>query len=215
LIFTSEKNGKGTREVIAELQSGKRSAVPEADRTGRISAPLNGRNKGGAGVNSGSSALFIPGFTSKSTIKIKNHDVDVIEPAILTLNGEQVNSLLLDERYVYTFNVRFGFDATEVSFGSQIKSEAGVTVSLASLNNSRSYIPHLERGIYRVEWEFDCKLMPGTYFFDTSVAGLVDSERTLFCRLKDSVVFKVQQQKRSMYAGIVSLNQTISYKQLG
>ena len=51
-------------------------------------------------------AYFIPGMIPKSTINIKNYDVEIFEPRILTINNKHVNMLKMDESYIYTFKVK-------------------------------------------------------------------------------------------------------------
>ena len=154
-------------------------------------------------------SYYLPDFVTKNLVKISNYDVDIYGFCITDRHGEKKNVLKFGERYTYSFIVSFESDVSEAGIGSQIKSIKGMTISLASTNTVKHRSKVIKKGKYKVEWSFDCLLMQGVYYFDTSVSGEVDSQRELLCRCKDCFVFKVMPVKDSLYQGLVSLGQEI------
>ena len=83
-------------------------------------------------------------------------------------------------------------------------------ITLASLQEADKCIKLIAPGTYEIKWFFDCKLLPGIYYFDSSVSGIIKEDREVLCRIKDITVFKVQNNEQNHYQGLVNLNQTIN-----
>ena len=71
-------------------------------------------------------------------------------------------------------------------------------------------IEELTKSADLVTWSFACKVLPGVYFIDTSLTGIVNDEREVLCRNFDHLMFKVLEQKKSLYQGLVKLDQELS-----
>ncbi len=154
-------------------------------------------------------------YISESTVKIKKYDVDIFDTNIKTLNGDKVNLLVGGESYIYTFKVRFGVDASNVSFGASIITTKGILVSQTSLRKMQKEIENIEIGkTYEVKWQFDCLLLPNTYFINVAVKGIVDNEPCILCKIKDESVFKVIEHKDLKCGGLINLNQKITYEKI-
>ena len=105
-------------------------------------------------------------------------------------------------------------DAQQVSFGTQIKDEKGVRISGATLHNADRCIDVKKGEQYHITYSFTCRLLHGTYYTNTAVSAIVDSQRVFLDRIVDASVFKVLKKKHSLYAGLVHLDQTIEYKKI-
>ncbi|MDF1594046.1 MAG: ABC transporter ATP-binding protein [Desulfobacterales bacterium] len=148
---------------------------------------------------------FDPNLKPSSTIEYESHGAYIGTPALLTLAGEQVNSLVRSKTYQYTYSVRFTKSASNVRFGMLIKTTSGVElgggVSASSVRDSLAYV---EAGsIYRVEFLFRCALNPGVYFLNAGVLGDVDGSETYLHRMIDVAMFRVQQDTENLATGIV------------
>lgn len=204
-IFEKDKNTAKFKQEIANLGQQTKNTAKKQDLKIRYENHETQKND---------EAYFIESMLPQSTIRIQNRDVEIFEPRILTDKNRQVNMLKMNETYTYIFKVKFGLNSTEVSFGSQIKTEKGMMISLASLQESGSYIESISPGIYEIKWSFECRLLPGTYYMDSSAGGIITKEREVLCRIKDIYVFKVLPTNKSPYKGLVHLNQTININKI-
>lgn len=157
---------------------------------------------------------FNKSLLNVNKIIIKNYDIDIYDPRILDKKGYNVNILKMNENYIYKFYIKFNLEAKKVSFGSQIKTVKGLTISLCSLKESNSCINRIEKGIYEISWSFTCKLLPGTYCIDSSSSGVISDEREVLCRVKDIIMFQVEEIKDCPYQGLVNLDQRIIVKRI-
>jgi lipopolysaccharide transport system ATP-binding protein len=147
-------------------------------------------------------AFYIPDFKPKSTVVTKNYDVDIYDIQIRTLDGQQVNMLVMNEEYVYGFKIKFNLDADKVSTGSPFKTEKGFVITNAHLENKR--IEKVTKGSeYLIEWYFKCILLPGTYYTNASVGANINGDFKVLARVVDAYVFKVQSIKNLPYGGII------------
>lgn len=148
---------------------------------------------------------FDPNLKPNSTIEYESHGAYIESPAVLTLAGEQVNSLVRGKTYRYTYTVQFTKSASNVRFGMLIKTTSGVElgggVSASSVRDSLAYV--IAGSIYRVEFRFRCVLNPGVYFLNAGVVGDVDGCETYLHRMIDIAMFRVQPDTENMATGIV------------
>ena len=161
------------------------------------------------------SARFLSNLQAASTVKIKNYNVDIYSPKVMSLDGSEVNALVFGEDYVFTFCVTFDACYRTVSFGSQIKSLQGQTISLRSLQTSQKMIAEIQPGNYLIKWSFSCMMLPGDYYFDCSTTALIsDFNREVLCRIKDAYMVRVIKPELMPYRGLVSLNQNIEVEEI-
>jgi lipopolysaccharide transport system ATP-binding protein len=69
---------------------------------------------------------FDPYLKPSSTIEYESHGAYIESPAVLTLDGQQVNNLVRGKTYRYTYTVKFTRSASNVRFGMLIKTTSGV-----------------------------------------------------------------------------------------
>jgi len=161
-----------------------------------------------------SEAYLIPNFTPKSTIVTKNYDVDIFDLHIRTPEGERVNALVMDEKYIYSFRVKFNIDAEEVGIGIPFKTEKGLV--LTNHNLYGNYIKRIEKGsTLAVDYYFRCIFTPGIYYSNTSVGAVVEGKRVVLNRIVDSLAFKVQSPgKKFKNRGLVICDQSFDIKMI-
>jgi lipopolysaccharide transport system ATP-binding protein len=160
-------------------------------------------------------ALYLPDFKPKSTIVYKNYEVDIDDIHLKTIAGENVNALVMDEEYIYSYKVRFNIDAGGVVYGSRINTEKGFLISGMNSKVSLKKSYEVSKGEeYLIQYKFKCHLLPGNYFITTGVSSIIKGKRVFLNRIVDALVFKVQETPSNVYKGIIHLHQKLSIEKL-
>ncbi|HOW82880.1 MAG TPA: ABC transporter ATP-binding protein [Spirochaetota bacterium] len=147
-------------------------------------------------------SYFIPEMKPRTTVEYKSYDVDISDVKLTTSSDEQVNMLLLDEKYVLSYRATFNCDAEDVSFGMLFKTERGVQLGGGVTPGVNTYIPYVAKGsVFRIEWRFSCNFFQGLYYINAGVRGRVNGEIVYLNRIVDSLVFKVQREYDDIYTG--------------
>ena len=85
-----------------------------------------------------------------------------------------------------------------------IKSLSGVELGGASSGTEEQLLPVVEPGAtLTVRLAFDCRLLPGVYFLNAGVSGIVGEERRFLHRLVDAYLFRVQDEADLPTSGFV------------
>ena len=148
---------------------------------------------------------FDPSLRPTSTIDYESDSAKIGSPIILTLAGEQVNSLVRGNTYRYTYTVEFFQSAVNVRFAMLIKTTSGVELGGAeSESPAQSSLVEVDSGaIYRVEFLFLCSLNANVYFMNAGVLGDVGDGVTYLHRLVDAAMFRVLPETENIATGIV------------
>ncbi|MET1079704.1 MAG: ABC transporter ATP-binding protein [Pseudomonas sp.] len=133
------------------------------------------------------------GLTSSCLVETEPSGAHIQPPRITTLQGQPVNSLVRGRSYLYHYQVHFSRSATQVRFGTVIKTKSGMPLGGALSVSSRDRtIAYVNAGSQvEVQFRFDCLLNPGLYFMNAGVFGSQDEEETVLHRLIDALVFRV------------------------
>jgi lipopolysaccharide transport system ATP-binding protein len=154
---------------------------------------------------------LIPNLAAKSTVEYKYYGVEIFDVMIQTKAGEKVNSLVVNDSYVYSYKVGFDLSVQNVLFGMMFKTQRGLTITSANTFDMYNSTVNAEKGEkYLVEWHFLCRLLPRAYYTDVGVLFLQDGERRILNRIVDAMVFYVQKLPRKYVAGLVHLDQVVS-----
>jgi len=127
-----------------------------------------------------------------------------------------VNHLVRREEYLYTFSVDFIEPAFSVRAGMMIKTLTGMELGGAVSLKAADVIPSVEAGTrLKVRFKFKCLLLPGTYFLNAGVEGVIDGVKTYLDRCIDAVMFKVQHKGDQIPTGVVDfcIEPTMEYKE--
>jgi len=139
--------------------------------------------------------IFDPGMVPTSTINFVSRGAEIQSPAVLTLDGRQVNGLVRGRRYLYRFDVRFSRQLYYVRFGMLIKSITGLPICGTMSEGRLLDGKHVdgEGWTADVNFRFDCMLNPGTYFMNAGVFGMEElgQPETLLHRISDAIAFRV------------------------
>ena len=153
---------------------------------------------------------YLPNLKPKSTVEYKNYDVGIYDVEIRTLDGKIVNSLIMDEEYIYSYKVKFNIDAENVVFSMSIKNEKGSDLS-SSKTSSKEIIKHVQKyKEYKIDWRFRCTLLPGIYYTNVGVTSFPkDDKFFILNRITDAIAFKVQKNQEISFSGLCHLNQSV------
>lgn len=149
---------------------------------------------------------YDPNFKPSSTIEYEPCGAYITSPAVLTLEGEQVNSLVRAKTYRYTYTVHFTMNASNVRFGMLIKTISGVELGGGvSASSMARAIPFVEAGkSFRIEFLFNANLNAGVYFMNAGVVGQSGQEVDGYLhRLIDIVMFRILPDSESYATAIV------------
>lgn len=146
-------------------------------------------------LNDGRSEYFDPGFLSRSVTEYPLRGARIIDPHIRNVAGARCNVLLPGERYVYTFDVEFLRDSSNVRFGMMLRSVAGIDLFGMSSHATADGIAHVAAGERcRVEFQFVTRFLPGTYFLNAGCQGVDDQGQVDFLhRILDATTFRVDE----------------------
>ena len=147
---------------------------------------------------------YDPYLVPQHSIEYESHGAKIKNPQIKTLAGKLANILCRGERYIYRYDVYFSQAVTNVNFGMLIKTISGVDLGGMTSQPMGEGIPQIAAGsLFRVEFEFVCSLLPGTYFLNAGVLGRADSEMTFLDRAIDVAMFKVQPESDLQATGTI------------
>ena len=138
-------------------------------------------------------SYHLPEMVTKSLVAYPSQGALIENPRILDADGQQVNMLVRGERYVYTYDVSFQTLGFRVQFGMMTKSLTGVELGGHSTGREDRLLPTVEPGQRRtIRFEFECHLLPGIYFMNAGVSGILGEEWGYLHRLVDAYLFRVQ-----------------------
>jgi lipopolysaccharide transport system ATP-binding protein len=142
----------------------------------------------------------------ETTLSYRTHGVRILEPVVSTLEGNVVNSLVRREEYLYTYKVEFVERAYSVRFGMLVKTVSGLELGGAGWPLPAEAEPVVEAGeIAAITWKFKCMLLPGVYFLNAGVVGMVDGKEVYLDRVIDAVAIRVQHERGLFGTCIVDL----------
>jgi len=148
---------------------------------------------------------FDAGLKSDCMIETDSQGALIQNPGIKTLDGRPVNTLVRGRKYKYGYQVHFSKSATLVRFGTVIKTKSGFRLGgVLSVPSQDLTIPYVRAGtVIDVEFEFDCILSSGVYFFNAGTFGALGQDETVLHRLIDAVAFRVLPIKQDIVTEII------------
>jgi len=156
-------------------------------------------------------AYFDEHLRSQSELAYPSQGAHIESPYIQTLTGKRVNVLNAGERYVYIYTVQFMHGAAFARFGMLIKTLTGVELAGAVSATPEHAIAWVDEGArFKVSFEFDCRLAPGTYFMNAGVQGRVGDEETYLDRRIDALMFRVMHRSDRLSTGFVDLVDSVT-----
>ncbi len=149
-------------------------------------------------------ARFDLGLKPKSTVVYERRGAEIFNPRITTLAGQQVNVLVPHEEYLIRYGVRFTAPAYQVLWGTTLKTTEGMELSMMSVPRWRREFVSAGCEAHQ-EFRFRCLLMPGIYFANVGVFGVVDGEEGYLHRVTDALIFRVLDGNHRTTSGKIDL----------
>ena len=196
LINLSGEESAAVREEIRQRAGV--AALPESigERPARAPAPaLEGLD---------------PELKAPSRVDYERHGATIRDLRLLNAAGEPVNNLEMGRRYTYEYFIDFSAEATDVGFGMLINTTSGFGIGGATTANVRALrTPHVAAGTtVRARFDFDCRLLPGTYFLNAGVLGSADGQQRYLHRVLDGLAFRVGAADELAATALVDLDVT-------
>ncbi len=143
---------------------------------------------------------------SQSRVEYESLGARILDPRIETVNGQQVNQLSRGRMYRVRYGVTVEQDCRQVRFATLFKTKTGVELAGRATHRLHDTMLDLKAG-ERLELTFDfpCSFLPGTYFINVGINGLVDGERKSLHRILDAVMFQVLPDADTSMVGIIDL----------
>ncbi|RWO40765.1 MAG: ABC transporter ATP-binding protein [Mesorhizobium sp.] len=150
---------------------------------------------------------FDPALKSQSTVYLEERGARIHDARILTLSGERVNVLQLGKRYVFEYFVNFSAQASNVGFGMFVKALNGAGLGGANSKNTLGLqLKSVSGGtIRRVQYEFECGFLPGTYAVNCGVTGTVGGDGFVMHRVIDVELFRVASEPNMIGTGFFNI----------
>jgi lipopolysaccharide transport system ATP-binding protein len=177
--------------------------LPAGDAGPAIAREVPARPKPAASLEG-----FDPKLIPQSCVEYEQHGAAIRDLRLLNMRGERLNILEMGRRYTYEYFVDFSAEAVEVGFGMLVNTTSGLGICGATTSYKRALrTPHVEAGAsVRVRFEFDCHLLPGTYFLNAGVLGTADGQQRYLHRVLDALVFRVVTADELVATMLVDLN---------
>lgn len=148
--------------------------------------------------------FYDPNLVSKSTVSYESRGARIENVRVTTLKGKAVNVLVRRQEYLYTYSAKFQETSYNVRFGMMIKTISGLELGGAVSSTPHNAINCIETGVdVLVKFRFRCLLLPGVYFLNAGVLGIVDGSEVFLHRITDYAVFRVQSEENLLSTSIV------------
>ncbi|PSO48617.1 MAG: ABC transporter ATP-binding protein [Cyanobacteria bacterium SW_9_44_58] len=196
LIYTPPDQLEGVRQEIQEFNS---HDPNQSTSTASSQNPSQ--------LKEVSQDFYDPNLVPQSTVNYFSRGAQIESPYIKNLAGEPVNLLCFGQDYIYCYTVKFTEAVFAVRFGMLIKTNSGFELGGAVSHSPQNAIEIIPPGkAVQVEFKFRCRLLPGVYFLNSGVVGLVDGIETFLHRCLDIVTFRVQPETELLATGTVNFD---------
>jgi len=200
LMYASDDKAAILRQEIKDSAS-QQQYIPDT-------SSADGRQENGATEEGETTRdFFEPTLVSKSTVKYEQQGGEIIDPHIETLNGERVNVLSRGQQYDYVYEIRFNDEAYGVRWGTVIKTIPGLEIGGVISHPVGNGLEYVESGdVINAKLRFTCSLLPGTYFMNAGVVGIVNGAEQFLDRIMDAFMFRVHPEANLKVVGIVDFS---------
>jgi lipopolysaccharide transport system ATP-binding protein len=135
---------------------------------------------------------FDPNLPKTNEVSYGNGDAEIIEYGMYNRRDKRVNILVMGERYEWMYKVRFYQEAYHVHFGMMMKTIGGLDVAGIATDRENILFEHISASsLMEVRFSIKLNLVPGTYFLNAGVMGVVNGERVYLHRRVDVDMIRV------------------------
>jgi len=151
--------------------------------------------------------FYDPTLVSKSTVKYERQGAEINDPHIETLMGERVNVLSRGRLYDYVYDIRFNDAAYQVRWGTMVKTVTGLEIGGLLSHPVGQGVEYVESGhTINARLKFRCSLLPGVYFMNAGVVGIVNGGEVFLDRIMDVLMFRIQPEANLKVVGVVDFS---------
>jgi len=192
-----------SERIVALLKSGQ--PVTDDELVAESPAESANREAIDAGYGSpGGSAQFDPHFTSKSRVEYARHGGGIHSMRLYDANLADANLLKRNRPYTFEYRVSFTETCQDVTFAMLIKTLKGHELGGSRTLPWDQFIKKVDPGqTYVIRFRFQTLLMPGVYFLNAGVEGVIEGKRSYVHRVLDALPFRVLPEKDLMPTGMV------------
>ena len=192
-----QKHGLGTKLNIKNIEN------EYEEKTSKIEDILKKSS-----IETKSSSFYNPNLKSLSKIEYEQNGAYIHNVKVLNNKLEEVNILIKNEYYYYSYNLTFNQAYKEVRLAMSIKTKTGIIIggkALALVDNK--ILKNIKKDtIYTVKWKFKNILNHGTYFFNCAVNTLVDDKKIILHRIIDAYMVEIIKEKENASNHIVDFD---------
>jgi lipopolysaccharide transport system ATP-binding protein len=162
---------------------------------------------GGRGRDDEDCGSHDPNLLPESTVEYERKGAVIENVQIRDRHDRRVNVLRAGMDYEYSYEVHFLKPARLVRFGMMIKLVTGLELAGQSSHPTAEGIERVEAETrVRVCFRFRAQLVPGAYFMNAGVLGLLAGEETYLHRILDVTMFRVSAGDRNTITGLADLS---------
>jgi lipopolysaccharide transport system ATP-binding protein len=201
--------GTDAADLLTEIKQQAARTRQQPEQTVAIEAPSATAPESVEPIAEDAEPYFDPNLKSSTVNAYTPAGGRIIDPHITTLNGRRVNVLARGQRYAYHFRADFDAAHEGVHFGMFIRTKTGVDLGGSASSPPQDEKLKVQPGeLYDVRFEFDCSLMPGTYFMNAGCSAMKQGSRTSIHRILDALMFRVMPELNMAADGIVDFGIT-------
>lgn len=194
-----------SRRIAAALKAG--SALPgpaDPSSNGALNGETGSEAVSPATPDLPADAQYDPGFLSRSRIDYAHHGGEIRELKLTDTEGRPANLLRRRQAYCFEYTIQFSESCENVTFAMLIKTMKGHELGGSRTLPWDQFIEQVRPGqVYRVAFHFQVLLMPGVYFLNAGVEGVIEGKRAYVHRILDALAFRVLPEKDMMPTGTV------------
>lgn len=184
--------------IVSNLKAGQ--TIQEGPKQEVKEANVNPENSSGLQ----STEQFDPSFISESRVDYAPNGGEITDLRLYDDAGEPANILKRRTYYTFEYTIRFTEDSHDVTFAMLIKTLKGHDLGGGRTLPWDQFIKEIKKGqVYRIRFRFQTLLIPGVYFLNAGVEGLIEGKRAYVHRIMDAIVFRVTREKELMPTGTV------------
>ncbi len=149
---------------------------------------------------------YDPHLKPQSTVSYASRGVLIEDARVTDLLGTVVNVLAPGNAYRYAYAVTFAEPGYNVRFGMLVKTVIGTELAGGISHAEAEGVEFVPAGSrVTVEFEFENRLNPGTYFLNAGVLGVTGEGQDYLHRVLDVAMFRVPADPNSLATGMVNL----------
>jgi len=146
-------------------------------------------------------------LVSKSAVAYAQYGAAIENVRVLDARGRRVNVLRPGGHYHYAFEVHLAEPARGVRFGMMLKLLSGFELAGQASHPPGMGIDIREAGsIAHVRFPLHALMLPGTYFGNAGVLGMIDGDERYLHRILDATLFRVEGKASGRLTGRIDLS---------